>query len=288
MWMWTKLARTKSLAAWEERIGDDPDFVVEILTGGHSVRVNRYSENREEAEEFRTRFGGTVRELRREDWARSPAVPPPVKIRDRLLLTAETEPDGIARLEAEYPDRAVLSIPSEMAFGTGTHATTGTCLRLLADIARERKWMGGGDGQAGDSVADLGAGSGVLAVAARSMGAGTVWACDFDPLAVKVARRNAERNRVTGVEVAECDVLRWEPPKRFDVVLANLFSTILIEAMPVLARALAPGGDLVISGILREQALGVFAAAAAHGLGFRQVVRRGKWVSARGGSLEGD
>ena len=71
----------------------------------------------------------------------------------------------------------------------------------------------------------------------------------------------------------------------YDVVLANLFSTVHIEAWPVIAKSLAPGGDLIVSGILASQAWDVFTAAAGSGLGFTQVVRKGKWVTARGGHM---
>jgi ribosomal protein L11 methyltransferase len=167
-----------------------------------------------------------------------------------------------------------------MAFGTGDHATTATCLRLLADVARARR------GSAW-SVADLGTGSGLLAIAARMLGSGPVFACDFDPFAVKVAQHNLRRNGIDGVTLREQDVLKWRPRRTgHTVVLANLFSTVLIEAWPVIARALAPGGDLIVSGILASQAWEVVAAAAGHGLGFTRVVRKGKWVSARGGHLD--
>ena len=68
--------------------------------------------------------------------------------------------------------------------------------------------------------------------------------------------------------------------------MANLFSTVLIEAWPVIAKALAPDGDLIVSGILATQAWEVFTAAAANGLGFTKVITKGKWVTARGGHLE--
>ena len=78
----------------------------------------------------------------------------------------------------------------------------------------------------------------------------------------------------------------WKPRKKgYDVVMANLFSTVLIEAWPVIARSLAPGGDLIVSGILATQAWDVFTAAAANGLGFTKVIKKGKWVTARGGHL---
>ena len=71
-----------------------------------------------------------------------------------------------------------------------------------------------------------------------------------------------------------------------DVVLANLFSTVLIEAWPVIAKSIAPGGDLIVSGILADQAWEVFKAAASSGLGFTKVVRKGKWVTAHGGHMD--
>ena len=167
-----------------------------------------------------------------------------------------------------------------MAFGTGDHATTSTCLRLLVDVSRERKgtpW----------TVADLGTGTGVLAIAARKLGAGETFACDFDPFAVAAAGRNAIRNGTPEVLTKEQDVLQWKPRKKgYQVVMANLFSSVLIEAWPVIAKALAPGGDLIVSGILVSQAWGVFTAAASHGLGFTKVVTKGKWITARGGHLD--
>ena len=187
----------------------------------------------------------------------------------------------LAALRKEHPKRDIIVIPPEMAFGTGDHATTSTCLRLLVDVARERKGHG-----AGWSVADLGTGTGVLAIAAHKLGAGEVFACDFDPFAVAAAARNAARNETPEILTKEQDVLKWKPRKKgYDVVLANLFSTVLIEAWPVVGKSLAAGGDLIVSGILASQAWDVFTAAAAHGIGFSKVIRKGKWVTARGGHM---
>ena len=82
-----------------------------------------------------------------------------IKVRDAILLTAETDATKIKALRLSHPQRKIISIPPEMAFGTGDHATTSTCLRLLVDVARARK---GTDW----TVADLGTGTGVLAIAA--------------------------------------------------------------------------------------------------------------------------
>lgn len=272
MWMWEKLSAAKWLDAWEDRFHGDPAFVVHLLKGGRTLRVQVFRESRDEAEAIVERFGGRVRQLKEADW-KSPPPAPPVKIRDRFLITQDEA--GWKDLAARHPDREVLCIPPEMAFGTGDHATTSTCLRLLVDIGRRRR--------EGWTCADLGCGTGVLAVAAVKLGAASVFACDFDPFAVTVTRRNAVRHDAPGIEAEELDILKWKPRKRHDVVLANLFSTVLIRAFPVIGKVLKPGGDLVLSGILADQAWEVFEAAAGAGLGFPEVVRRGKWVTARGG-----
>ncbi len=185
-----------------------------------------------------------------------------------------------SNLFTRFPKRELIIIPPEMAFGTGDHATTSTCLRLLVDVARERKdtkW----------SVADLGTGTGVLAIAAAKLGSKETFACDFDPFSVQAATRNAERNHTPHMTMKEQDVLIWKPRKKgYDVVMANLFSTVLIEAWPVIAKSLAPKGTLIVSGILATQAWEVFTAAAAEGLGFSKVIKKGKWVTARGGHME--
>jgi ribosomal protein L11 methyltransferase len=265
--------------AWEERFAGNPNLVIELLKGGKSIRVQLYCDNRQQAEAVAERFGGTVRQVVKSEWARPVPKPRPLKVRDALLVTPETGARELAALQRANPRRQLISIPPEMAFGTGDHATTASCLRLLVDVARERRdtaW----------SMADLGTGSGLLAIAARKLGCGPVFACDFDPFAVEVAANNLRRNEVAGVSLKRQDVLKWQPRGRgYTVVLANLFSTVLIEAWPVIARSLAPGGDLIVSGILASQAWEVFTAAAGHGLGFSKIVRKGKWVTARGGHL---
>lgn len=277
MFLWSKLAGVKWIDSWEERFAGNPNFVLEYLKGGRSVRLQVYCGTREESEEIFQNFGGSVREVKEAEWMKSPEVPKPLKIRDVFLVTAESGAEKLEALQEAHPGRELISIPPEMAFGTGDHATTSTCLRFLVDIARERKgarW----------TVADLGSGTGLLAIAAAKLGANEVWGCDFDPFAVGVAKRNIQRNGTPEIGMDEQDVLKWRPRKGgYEVVVANLFSTVLIEAWPVVAKALAPGGSLVVSGILASQAWEVFEAAAGEGLGFTKVVKKGKWVTARGG-----
>ncbi len=280
MFVWSKLSAVKWMDAWEERFAGNPKLVIEYLKGGKSIRVRLFCDTEKEAKAVFTRFGGSVRKIAKSEWDKPVPPPRPIKVRDALLLTAETHQQEISALQRANPKRQIISIPPEMAFGTGDHATTSTCLRLLVDVARERK---GTDW----TVADLGTGTGVLAIAACKLGAGETFACDFDPFAVAAASRNANRNHAPQILTKEQDVLKWKPRKKgYDVVLANLFSTILIQAWPVISKSLAPGGDLIVSGILATQAWDVFTAAAGSGLGFTKVIKKGKWVTARGGHLD--
>lgn len=280
MYLWSKLSGAQWIDAWEERFAGNANFVLEYIKGGKSVRLQVYCASKAEADAIFGLFGGSVRKVKDADWNKTPEPPRPLKVRDVFLVTAETDAKRLAALRKEHGKREIIVIPPEMAFGTGDHATTSTCMRFLVDISRERKgakW----------SVADLGAGTGLLAIAAAKLGAEEVWGCDFDPFAVAVAKRNAERNETPDVVMVEQDVLKWKPRKKgYDVVMANMFSTILIQAWPVIAKSLAKGGDLVVSGILASQAWEVFESAAKEGLGFSKVVKKGKWVTARGGWFE--
>lgn len=265
--------------AWEERFAGNPNLVIELIKGGKSIRIQLFCNTQQEADAVVAQFGGSVRKMANAEWNKPVEAPRPVKVRDVFVLTAEKRPKELAEIQKANPKREVIVIPPEMAFGTGDHATTSTCLRLLVDVARARK---GTDW----TVADIGTGTGVLAIAARKLGSGETYACDFDPFAVAVAIRNSERNGTPEIQMKEQDVLKWKPRKKgYDVVLANLFSTVLIEAWPVIAKSLAPGGDLIVSGILATQAWDVFTAAAGSGLGFTKVVTKGKWVTAHGGHL---
>lgn len=279
MFVWSKLSGAKWIDAWEERFAGNPNLVIEYVKGGKSVRVQVFCESKKEADAITKQFGGSVRKLVSADWQKPVEAPRPLKVRDAFLLTSETRKKELAELKKANPKRELIVIPPEMAFGTGDHATTSTCLRILVDVARSRK---GTDW----TVADLGTGTGLLAIAAKKLGSGEIYACDFDPFAVTVAIRNAERNGTEGIEVKEQDVLKWKPRKKgYDVVMANIFSTVLIEAWPVIAKSLAKGGDLIVSGILASQAWDVFEAAAKSGLGFTKVIRKGKWVTAHGGHM---
>jgi ribosomal protein L11 methyltransferase len=275
MFEWSKLSGVKWIDAWEDRFHGNPNFVTEILKGGKTSRIRVFCATQKEADSIMEQFGGSVRKIARTEWANPQTnITPPLKIRDAILVTNDADEKRLAKMRKENPTKHVISIPAEMAFGTGDHATTASCLRMLVDISRERKL--------GWSTADLGTGTGLLVIAAKKLGAGEAYACDYDPFSVKITKLNVERNEAGEVNTEERDILTWKPRKKYDVVMANLFSTVLIQAFPVFTKLLKPKGDIIISGILATQAWEVFTTGAEYGFGFTSITRKGKWVSARG------
>ena len=147
-------------------------------------------------------------------------------------------------LSHAYDESCTIVIEPGMAFGTGDHATTRGVVRLLPSVLRP-----------GDVVADLGAGSAVLAIAAAKLGASRVYAIELDADAIPDAHANVQRNGVADrVHVFEADAASLLPlvaPVR--VVLANIISSVLIELLPIVAAALTADGAVIVSGILLEE-----------------------------------
>lgn len=149
------------------------------------------------------------------------------------------------RPDPDWP--VVIRLDPGLAFGSGTHPTTALCL----------EWLDGAE-LAGIRVIDYGAGCGVLAIAAALAGASRVIAVDHDPQALASTRDNAARNGVDGkIEIVPPSEV---PEIRAEVVIANILAGTLIELSPRLRGLLAPGGRMVLSGLLREQADAVRAA----------------------------
>ena len=141
--------------------------------------------------------------------------------------------------------RAIIIEPG-MAFGTGEHATTRGVIRLMQSVLR-----------GGERVADLGAGSAVLSIAAAKLGAARVVAIELDPDAIENAQENVERNGVADrVHLIEGDALALLPlVAPVELVLANIISSVLLSLLPGIAGALAPGSGscAILSGLLREE-----------------------------------
>lgn len=143
----------------------------------------------------------------------------------------------------EAPEEAkVLVLDPGMAFGTGTHATTALCMVALDEILVNKPGL---------EVLDVGTGSGILAIAAKLLGAGRTVGTDNDPVAVQVARENVELNKVD-VELSTRDVAAI--PGRFPLVVANIMANVLEDLSIALVDKIAPGGEILLSGILDFQA----------------------------------
>lgn len=171
-----------------------------------------------------------------EDWNRLwRATYRPVEISPRLVVL----PAWSRRL---FPGRLIVRIKPEQAFGTGSHETTRLCLEALE-----------GAELSGKCVADVGTGSGILAIAAARLGAREVYACDPDPTALRNARHNIRLNQVDDRIELALDELKGLPRRRFQIVVANLVLEPLCEGMAALAQGCCPGADLFLSGLLKGQ-----------------------------------
>ncbi len=161
-----------------------------------------------------------------------------------------------------------VAIDPGMAFGTGSHPTTASCLERCDELLSELP---------GADVLDVGTGSGVIALLAKKLGAGRVVGTENDPVALEAARRGAELNGVTGVEwmlVADPAAV----PGRFRIVIANILLNALEDLAPSIASKVSPGGRLVLSGLLPEQAAAAERAYVAQGLSPLARSDREGWV----------
>jgi ribosomal protein L11 methyltransferase len=247
------LGRFGSALATIEKPGD-ARTLVEISCGTHG-----------EARQLRDEFGGAIEKLRA-DWLQQLAKKTrarPLRIGSRLIVNR-------GPLSKSKGTRTIV-IPAEAAFGTGDHATTAMCLRMLERLTRKRpsRW----------SVLDAGTGSGILAIAASCFGANPIIAIDNDPRACAIARRNANANGIRNIKFRTGDVLTRKLPGKFDIITANLYSEILIAALPAWRRALAPDGWLILSGVLRNQERTLAASLRRNGFAARETGRRGKWIA---------
>lgn len=153
-------------------------------------------------------------------------------------------------LADRYDAERTIVIDPGMAFGTGEHATTRGIVRLMQRVVRP-----------GQIVADLGAGSAVLAIAAAKLGAARVAAVEMDVEAISNAEENVARNGVADrVRVLHGDAALLLPLLApLDLVLANIISSVLVELLPAIGDALAAGGRAILSGILAEEREGMLA-----------------------------
>jgi ribosomal protein L11 methyltransferase len=169
------------------------------------------------------------------------------------------------------PEHTIVIDPG-MAFGTGDHATTRGVVRLMQRVIPPAR-----------RVADLGAGSAVLSIAAAKLGATQVFAIEVDPDATENAEANIATNRVAHVvHYFEGDAAALLPlVAPMDVVVANIVTPAILELLPAIEGALAPGGSAIVSGVLISECEDLVRVASARGWRLSDDYREGDWWSGR-------
>ena len=276
--LWSRLSSVKWEDAWVERLrfAGEQNLVIKKFPASRSIRIDLYT-NTSTGKKVKAAFGGTLRPFDAAGWQ-----PPASKIADPLRIS------GVLRV---YRDKKLyakeriagrglpLLIPSGMAFGTGDHATTARCLQLLVEAvdplcASGKSW----------SVLDLGCGSGILALAAEKLGSKKVLGCDFDAACVRISKENAQLNKLPLSSFVKADVLHWRAPGSYDIVAANLYSTILTAASSMIVHAIKPSGVLILSGILAVEEKAILKTFSS--LRHLKTLKRGKWAAVMLGKAE--
>lgn len=170
------------------------------------------------------------------------------------------------------PGRIDLVVEAGQAFGTGRHESTAGCLRLLQMMARRRRVR---------RVLDIGTGAGILAIAAARLARAEAVGTDLDPVSVRVAKENAALNRtrpLTRFVTADGTRHRLVRQRRpYDLVFANILAGPLCQMSVAIAGEVAPGGDLILAGILTRQVPGVLTRYGARGLRLAEHRRENEW-----------
>jgi ribosomal protein L11 methyltransferase len=293
MFLWRKFAEHNWLKGHENLLQEraSGQLVIVRTPGRKRLALEITCRSRSDSSALLEEFGGHVEALPR-NWLKQFARPDskPIKIGKRLMIVRSinelercgvrcpprsshrsTRPDAlrIAHSTAGDIKPALLVIPALLAFGTGEHATTAMSLHFLEQLTR--RW------KRGWSLADLGTGSGILALAAKCFGAGRVTGIDNDPTAISMAKSNARLNKIRGVifRLRDVRVREWKPRRKTDVLAANLYSGLLIEILPKLNA----GGWLILSGILRNQRDELARALQRNHYDIISIKRRGKWMA---------
>jgi len=165
------------------------------------------------------------------------------------------------------PDDIILEIDPGMAFGTGTHPTTGLCIQMI-----ERHLIPGA------TFLDVGTGSGILMIAASKLGAGNIYGVDNDPVAVDVAGKNLLANGIEGFSLFAGHLVD-QVEETFDVVTANILAEVILDLLPDVSRVLNDGGIFIASGIIARKKDAVVAGLKQAGFGVIELSQKEDWVA---------
>jgi len=292
MHLWRKLVDPRWLSAHENPLQarSRGRLVITSRPGRKRLELEIACTSRNVARKLTEEFGGRAEKWPR-DWLKRFAKlneSKPLKIGTRLVIAnsgvrmqcrggrcpqriyiRRARPHALrtAHVRARIKKPLLLVIPASAAFGTGGHATTAMSLRLLERLTRqwERGW----------SLADLGTGSGILALAAKHFGAERVTGIDIDPTAISIAKANARLNKIDNADFQLGDIRRWKPGARWDVIAANLYNELLISLVSKLKRS----NWLILSGVLRKQEDKLLRVLHKNNMQIATVKRRGKWIA---------
>ena len=203
----------------------------------------------------------TLDEKENQDWSK--------KWKEKWTVTHVTDKIAVVPSWLEYQpkeDEITITLDPGCAFGTGTHQTTQLCMRAI------EKYL-----EKDDSMADIGTGSGILAICAKKFGANEVYGCDNDETVIDVCIENAEINGINDIvfELKTADKLTT----KYDFVCANILHNVLAEIMGDLKNMLKPHAKLVLSGILDEKKPVVLDAIQKHGLKIVETLTQDQWVA---------
>ena len=267
-----------SMRLWDEGATgvEERDAQTMLRQSGADVTLVASFETEEKAAQVATALGGRVEIVEgdawRDAWREYFHVQ---RIGTRLVI----RPSWLEHEDAREGD-VVLTLDPGAAFGSGNHETTRLCLREVESMVR-----------GGERVLDVGCGSGVLAIAARMLGAKSARGVDVDADAIAVTNENAERNGVT-INADTTDIAHVDGV--FDLVLANIQAHILLPMVTPLVGTVADGSRLVLSGVLETQSDDVTRAFVDAGLTHVRTEQEGEWVAivlsrgalSRGGAIK--
>ena len=203
----------------------------------------------------------TVDEKENQDWSK--------KWKEKWTVTHVTDKIAVIPSWIKYapkPNEITIILDPGCAFGTGTHQTTQLCMKALEKYLKQ-----------GDSVADIGTGSGILAILAKKLGAGEVYGCDNDETVMDVCKENSEINKVSSITftLGTADKIT----KQYDFVCANILHHVLAEIMGDLKNIMKPRAKMVLSGILDEKKPIVLDAIKKHKLEIIETLHQDQWIA---------
>ncbi|MBO9129589.1 50S ribosomal protein L11 methyltransferase [Bacillus sp. 165] len=206
----------------------------------------------------------TVSEVDEEEWATAwKKYYHPIQVSETFTIVPTWE-----EYKAEHEGERIIELDPGMAFGTGTHPTTVMCIRALEKMVKH-----------GDTVIDVGTGSGILSIAAAKLGASSVQAYDLDEVAVESARMNIELNNVQHVVAVNQNNLLNGITGPVDVIVANLLAEIILLFPKEAAQVVKQGGLFITSGIIEAKQQEVIDALEKSGFTIEEVLKIEDWVA---------